>query len=247
MEPIDSTFPTTRDGLHAYIHNAVEHINADHVRFGVAAPVLLALNNKIGDASTEHTYEFVYIKCSNIATCTTPLTAELGSIEVDVKHKLSDIYESIPTNVWTDDDRFIFNRKKGLERAKPNWHPAVVKEEVFFEIKPIGNATFEFTCRTTTDGSRASKPEGATGVEVIYAIWEYKNEAGQPLPPGSPKKLPVSIKECPYKQVFTKAKFEMEIPLEHVGKYIVVYVRWVNIKHPEANGKYCGPQAADVR
>jgi hypothetical protein len=242
----ESSFPTTREGLHTHFGVIIPRFISEKVRLGISAKIP-GLQAKYGDDTTDNTYIKEYNNWANISTRTKPVTDRLTKLEKDLKRICVNIYKNIPADLWNDEDRAVFNRKTGLPTAQPVHHQTQIPEEVFFKIVALENGEFEFICRHVMDSSKPSLPERADAVEVIFDIRTYEKMEDQPAGTGNIKLLPSNIKECPYKEIFYKAKFKMKVAPENVGKYIVVYVRWINTRHPEVAGNYSGPQAADIR
>ena len=241
-----SSFPTTNETIYSYLSVVVPYVVTHQLRLKIAVAKVDALTGCYGDAATEHTYLYVHGKWVDITKRTTTITAELGTLETSMKDKLMNIYGNIPADDWTDDDRAIFRRKTGLPIEIPVHHRAPIADDVFFKIDNKENSEFDYVCRKTDDGSRGSLPEGCDAVEVIFDIREYVDAEGNP-DPSRTKKLPTNVSECEYKEVFYQSRFTQKLNPGHVGKYIVVYARWINTRHPEASGPWSGPQAADIR
>jgi hypothetical protein len=243
----EHSFPTTREGLHTHFSVAVPWVISQKVRHGTDATKITNMNDTYGDGTTPDTYIYLYNTWADPTTCNSVATEKLDKIEVKLKDILRNIYDNIPADKWNDDDRAKFNRKTGLPRATPVHHKEKIKDEMFFDLEARKNGEFDFRCRPKTDSKRAHLPEGADGVEIIYDIKAYTREPGETEGLPGWKKLPTNISECPFSKEFHQATFTLKIDPTNVGKYIVLYARWINSKHPEAAGDFYGPLAEDVR
>lgn len=132
----------------------------------------------------------------------------------------------------TSDDELVFNFKIG--RAAPVHHTEPIAETVEFSIKTLGGGDLRFTCRTASDSSRASIPDGADSVQLAYAI------AGKDTPANNSGEGEVPTPNDPdmRRELFTKAQFTFQTGASNVGKRIIVFARWYNTKHPALAGPW---------
>jgi len=119
------------------------------------------------------------------------------------------------------DDRLILNIAEPGDQ--PSTPQTPMTESVFFEGKQIGGGTLRFTCRTTSDTKRASKPERADSVQISYKIGD---------PP------PAHFDDATSKEVFTKAVFNLVTGAGNTGRKLHCFLRWSNTKHPEIAGPW---------
>lgn len=140
----------------------------------------------------------------------------------------------------TSDDELVFNFKIGRAAATHPTEP--IAETVVFTVKPLGGGELRFTCRTATDSSRASIPEGADSVQVAFQIMD-KDTKPEGEGEGS---LPNPDDGSMRRELFTKAQFTFEAGMANVGRLMVIYTRWYNTKHPKLAGPWSNVTAAVI-
>ncbi len=115
-----------------------------------------------------------------------------------------------------------------LHIAEPNLnrtlHQVPISETVFFEAKSLGGGQFKFSCRTTKDSRRCSKPKGADSVELSIKI-------GDPAPTNGDD--PSTRKETS-----SHAQFILSLGGANAGLKAYLYARWINSKHQQLAGPW---------
>ena len=102
----------------------------------------------------------------------------------------------------------------------------------------------KFACKTTHDSSRASLPALANAVEVAYKIGipHFTTEDTKTCKAGTRIASQIAgVNDNTSKMIVTKAKFMLQLGIEHAGKDLHVYVRWVNTRRPTLSGPWSGP------
>ena len=130
-------------------------------------------------------------------------------------------------NVTVFSDYSVFNIKRGSpgEKIKRTRHKTPINEQVFFSLRPRGGGVIEVRCRTFTGARRPHRHKIANCVQVAMTI-------------GS--RYPKSVNECSEREVFSRAKFFLRLPLSEQGKMLFVYARWYNTSYPELAGPWSG-------
>ncbi len=125
-----------------------------------------------------------------------------------------------------------------LEISDPNPSRKVPKLPIealcFVYVILMGHGVLKAVCRQLIDGSRASRPATANGVEVAYAIAVESSDSADATPITSIPE-PDTIET---RRVSSKPRFTLTLGPEYVGKTVYMYFRWVNTKYPNLAGNW---------
>jgi len=145
-------------------------------------------------------------------------------IALDKANHLLDRIASSP-NV-TIIDMETFHIKKGvLQDVTRTTHHTSISDVVVVSLQPIGGSIIVTKCRTSHDSKRPSIPDGADSVQ--YA-WQLGGTA------------PVSAEDAGLKSgLSSHAAFNLNLPAGSTGKYLYIFFRWYNTKHPNLAGPWC--------
>jgi hypothetical protein len=129
----------------------------------------------------------------------------------------------------TIDDLGIFNIYGGaLPKTTRTVPTTPIKEPVTVTFQALGGSTMAIKCYSIT-GSRASIYEDADSVQYLYHVGTT---------------APVAPNEDTMKTgISTKASYTMNLSTDSSGKYLYMYFRWYNTKHPELSGPWSGLQS----
>lgn len=126
-------------------------------------------------------------------------------------------------------DMETFNIKKGvLQKVTRSTSTTPISESVNAALQLLGGGSFAIKCHNST--SRASILDNADSVQYAYLIGT--------MPPESIKAVGLT------KELSTKAAFTLALGAENSAKYLYIYFRWYNTKHPELAGPWSGLQTA---
>jgi hypothetical protein len=143
-------------------------------------------------------------------------------IKLDQQAHILDRIASSP-NV-TIADLSTFNIKKGvLKKATRTVGVTPIDEPVVATIIPFGGGSFSIKCRSTT-ATRAGIFGGADSVQFAYKIGD--------TPPASAKEFGLIV------GLSTKAIFTLPLGADASTKFLYIYFRWNNTKHPELAGAW---------
>lgn len=118
-----------------------------------------------------------------------------------------------------------FNIKSGpLEKTTRSRPVTPISELVSPTIQPIGGGTMSVKCYTSTS-QRAGIYAGADCVQYLYAVGT--------TPPAS------AADEGLKAGISTRASFFLDLETASSGKYLYIYLRWYNTKHPNLAGPWC--------
>ena len=99
----------------------------------------------------------------------------------------------------------------------------VIREPVSVTFQQLGGAIIAIKCYSTT-GARAAIFGDADSVQLLYKTGTVP---------------PTSTNEDGLKSgLSTKGSFNLELNPEYKGKYLYIYFRWYNTKHPEMSGPW---------
>lgn len=110
----------------------------------------------------------------------------------------------------------------GFNRQQPGSPRPAITAEVFAKMEALAGSKIQFICRTNNDSSRASVLKEADGVEVRYIIGTQPN----------------NVNECTQKEIFSKARFVLELNPANAGQKIYGFVRWRNNSNIEKSGPW---------
>jgi len=242
------TFPTTINKLNTYFSVAVPYIKANAARLKVDAATLGDLLDFYGNSTTDGTYMYYYALWSDkTGSRTKQVTDNLELAEEKMKQMLTDIYNDIPASVWTQNDRNTLHRKKGAPIVRTT-RTTPIAENCFVILTPVVGGNVKFSCRITKDSTRASKPEGADGIEIAYRI-DVPSMVKDAAPELSPKvkHFVLNGPDDNTKQwLSTKASFMMQFGTGNAGNYLQVFARWINTKHLDLSGPWTGVFSANI-
>jgi hypothetical protein len=121
-------------------------------------------------------------------------------------------------------DLGAFNINGGVSPKTTRTRPITpVKEAVSVTFLPLGGATIAIKCYSTTS-ARASIFAGADSVQYLFKTGTVP---------------PTSANEEELKSgLSTKAMFNLVLDPEYKGKYLYIYFRWYNTRHPALSGPW---------
>ena len=125
-------------------------------------------------------------------------------------------------------DMETFNIKKGvLQKTARTVSTSPVAERVMPSIQPIGGGSVSIKCRSTT-GEGTAIIGGADSVQYVYQVGNTPpiSTEGEGLKNG----------------LSTKASFTVALGTASSAKYLYIYFRWYNTKHPELSGPWSALQ-----
>jgi hypothetical protein len=237
----EQNFPTSISGFFSYLVAVMLWLETHKTRLGITDEAFDALKNKYGDIVTVGTY--LYWKNQwDIAPARkdTKITTNLATLTAEIKVMLMNIYNDIPASKWTDNDRITLRRKTGLQHTPT--HPVnPIKETCTVAVEARPNALFNFTVITNDDNKSAAIPDDADAVEVSYVVVESKYRKIDEATTGKVQKECLGPEDGTKKLISSKAKFQLQAPIELIGFDMVYYVRYINISYPALAGEWTEP------
>jgi len=128
-------------------------------------------------------------------------------------------------------DLGVFNINGGvLPKATRTVPTTAIREPVSVTFQVLGGAIMAIKCYSTT-GARAAIYSEADSVQYLF-------QTGTP---------PASVNEDSLKSgLSTKATFNLALNPDSKGKYLYIYFRWYNTRHPELSGPWSELQTAMI-
>ena len=121
-------------------------------------------------------------------------------------------------------DMETFRIKKGaLQKTTRSVSTTPITETPIVAVQPLGGGSLAIKCHNST--SRASILVGADSVQFVYSVGV--------TPPTSAEQDGLS------KELSTKASFTLALGASTSAKFLYIYFRWYNTKHPELASPWC--------
>jgi hypothetical protein len=129
-----------------------------------------------------------------------------------------------------NEDAFIFNFHLG--HGTPTTTAEKIMAQVSSELIMGGRGIVNITVRRATDETRPSKPEHSDSVQYAYLILDKPDDI-------DPSKTLITPDTAGMvKDLSTHAHFHLDLGVENMSKWIAIYFRWYNTKHPELAGPW---------
>ena len=207
-------FPTKLAEKNDYYTRCIPYCDTNKVRLMIDA-------TKIGNQVTNLTnWNGVYPDSVNKNLTTKTLRDERDLLIPVIENGLREIYKDIPQSKLTEADRNTLNLKKPDTIKTPR---AKITDVPFVKITAKEGALMDFTCRTTSDSTRASIHKDADGIEFVYNI-------------GGPP--PISAKDCTKNFFSSRAKFTKQFDNADAGKMLYCFARWKNSSDESKSGPW---------
>ena len=238
---MSTPFPTKRESLKSLLAVVISYLTTNKTRLGIVDEVLEALNSLYGAISDAGTYLYLYAKWADETVGrTTDIITNLTRVENEIKEKLSGIYEDIPASVWTDTDRNVLRRKRGLKHTISH-HTTPIEANTFLRHRMIGPSNIAVKCYAAQDSSRASinKEAGANAIQIALCIVDPNNtDAGNELSGKVKKVAPKTAEECAYREIHLKAIIRLLFEDQYRKCDVHIYARQYDVRHPELAGPW---------
>ncbi len=184
-------------------------------------------------------------RCNNwvttvYATYINPATSTAIAKE-DVKNFITEFHtfggpllnKILASGIAGSTEEHIFNFV--LDRSDPTHSTTPIAAQCIAGIHGMGMGMYEFGCKGNNKDGRNSKVHGADSVQFAYAL--------SALPP-APSPTPDSAGMV--KELSTSATFTHDFGTDSPGKWLTVYFRWYNTKHPQLAGAWSSVQTLAI-
>ena len=98
----------------------------------------------------------------------------------------------------------------------------------------------KFIVRADNETKRNHLPPDANGVELAYAVVEGKFKPGNDLASKVRQKCTGYNDDC-FHVVYSTSRFELQLDPLLTGYDLMLWLRFVNIQHPDVAGDYTAP------
>ena len=216
--------PQTISEFNVYVNNALDYLNngepqKNSVRLTITEGEVTLLTGIVDR------WKPLYGLYTDKEKTRTPLVvAQLQDLMTEFndlnqsKHLLNRIAAS--ANVTVEDLK-TFNIKSGLAKRSVAVQP--IQETINVSIQLLGGGSVTFKCRAE-GSSHASIIDQANGIQYTYL--------GGTTPPTSADDAGL------FRDISTKATFTLSLGSGSSTKYLYIYFRWYNTKHPELAGPW---------
>jgi hypothetical protein len=167
----------------------------------------------------------------------------------------------------TASEEKIFNLKLKINRKKKGYTHTRIADNCFTYLIKGNGGSMKAVSRSAHESKRASLAEGADGVQYAYVIMdENPKTVGErttaiikanaaaiaarqanpnlPAPLPLPKAVPQHPDDGTKQEFFSGATHQFTFGAINEGKYLCMWTRWFNSKHPELAGNWSEMQMA---
>ncbi len=229
----DVDFNTYVNAVQGYLTPAAQtRLHIDSVKFGVFATLMggpaIPGGTPPGTNSTPHTWNYVYPLEKNSATFTHPLQDEKVLIEGQLKVAIRNMWTDVPDSVITITDTTVLHLVKRADHADPTPEPEKIDVLVKIALDPVGggNVWCDFTKMTGGGG----KLNDFVQIEIAYSLIPIN--AVPPVP------SPATSAQCTNHLTVSTSHYLLELGEVAMGMKLVLFARWVYVKHPKQSGAY---------
>jgi hypothetical protein len=223
--PDRSRIPTTLVDFDVYINTTDNFLQA--IDPTSSQPNWQRLELKAAEANWWNTQRLfwrdtLYKKRGDKRLRTLIVNADVKDFRAAFKKQSARILDKIAVADAADNrDEAVFKLVLKKHRKKPGRHQTPIEESVAIVVRREGGGRLHFICRASDHAKRAAIPKTANSVEIGYSIGEA-----------------IDCDHTPHRIISTHASFSHDFAGAHIGKYIYVYARWYNTKHPRLAGPW---------
>ena len=231
------SYPTTVNGYYTYLFRAFPWMQGSATRLGIPPAEISALEDLVGDDETEGTYFYDYFQYNAAPKRKDSLlVANLAESTLATQKKISKILDDTAASKWNNEDRLIFNRKKGLPRSysKPE---SQIPFEIAVDNVPALNGLIDFKAKPRGETKRSHLAEGSNAIDMSYAFVQSDIRKATDLP-GKVLEKCIGVDDCTNRTTFYKAIFQFTADSALIGFDLYCWFRFTNIHYPEFAGKW---------
>jgi hypothetical protein len=169
----------------------------------------------------------------------------------------------------TNEEEKIFHLVLNVNRKKPSHTHTKIADLCITALISEKGGSMKAASRSAHDSKRASLAEGADGVQYAYLIMDENPKTvatrtaavdaanaaavsarqanpGLPIPVPAPLPTPIPLHpdDGTKQEFFSGATHEFTLGADKEGKYLCMWTRWFNSKHPELAGNWSEMQIA---
>jgi hypothetical protein len=232
-------FPIKDADLDGYFNNARAYLTTASVqtRLHVDADKFATLNGLMGGDrtftasppntnGTPDSWNYVYPLEKSKATFTHPLKTWKDKLAVKIKAAFMDIFSDIPDSAIKQVDTDNLFIKPKSQRKKRTNTPTQITEKAYPMLIPLGGGQMRVLTHKEKKSKRGAKLNRRVEIEIIWILVERND------------KITVLPSDCPNKQVISTANFVLNLGAEAGGMRLVLFARWIYVKHPKQSGGF---------
>jgi len=221
----------------AYLIKIIPYMTTNATRLGIDEDKLAEVVALYGSISTVGTYLYWKKKYDESSKPKdVVITTNLAEISDEMKAKVSAILNDIPVSKWSATDRVTFERKTGEEHTYTH-HDTRIAAECFVGVSAFPNALIKGKVRFNLESKRHGLAEGANGIEIRYVPMVSKLA----ITPEVADKVKAKCNgplDGTSMLISTTAKFEIQLDEILSGYNIWIWVRFVDLQHPNLAGDW---------
>jgi hypothetical protein len=245
-----SRIPTDIPGFNMYISSSDDYQQATRSDRSMPNSLFLGWNSiNSGDWANKRAYwrDVLYKKYSDPAQSTSIIKKDVKIFITDFHtfgNPLLDIAAANPGADTQDEEELHFKKKSS--RKKPTHPHTRIEDKCFTTWLSEGGGSMKASSRSSHDTKRPSLAEGADSVQYAWKIMETKpTTAGRTAVPAT-NPAPQHPDDGTRQEVFTKATHDFRFGADKEGKFLCVWTRWYNTKHPELAGDWSQMQVVMI-
>lgn len=234
MFPVkDADFNVYVNAVQGYLTPAAQlRLKIDPLKFAVFAGLMggpaIPTGTPPGTNSTPHTFNYVYPLEKSSATFTHPLKDEKVLLEEQLKVAIRNLWTDVPDSVITITDTTVLHLVPKASHADPTPEPEKIDVLVKISLDPVGGGNVWCDFNKMTGG--AGKLNENVQIEIAYSLIPIN--ATPPVP------SPATSAQCTNHLTVSTSHFLLELGELAMGMKLVLFARWVYVKHPKQSGAY---------
>jgi hypothetical protein len=245
----DYGFPKKMAEKNAYFVVVVAYLILNATRLAISSTRMTDLTDLFNNPLKDDTWVKLFLLWSDKkGTRTSTVSAKTEAKALEMEHKLSEIYDNIPPDKWTDDDRGTLHRSGG--KKAPKTKPGDITDECILSFEQFGGGKMKGACKSKHDQTRASKAKNSDGVQLFYTIADqYKEPKEGEIEVGGGSVKLEDFKDpnkAESKEFFSSATFTLELGKENSGRRLLHFVRWYHSKY-KRGGPWMGPFSINIQ
>ena len=219
--------------VQGYMTTAVQNrLHIDPEKFATFATLMggpaIPTGTPPGTNSEPGTWNYVYPLESTKATFTHPLKNQKDALVTSVKAAVRAMYTDVPDSAITITDTLTLHIQPKSDRKDPTPEPPEIKIIPGIAINSLGGGKEELVFTLPTGD--IAKPSADVDIEIAYSLVPIGG-----TPPAVP---PATSIDCTNHQVISAARFTLSLGETAVGMQLVLFARYVYVKHPKQSGAF---------
>lgn len=179
-----------------------------------------------GTNSTPGTWNYIYPLQSNKPTRTIPLTTAKKAIIKAINIAIHNMYADIPDNVIIQADTDALHIVPKADHQDPT-APEKITALAYPVVEDLGGGKIRVKTKKSSSAKRGSKLNDAVEIEFSYVLVDARTGVIPATVPAGATILTVS-----------EANIVITLPDAALGMRIVLFARWIYVKHPDKSGGY---------